>query len=491
MRSLRPICALALLLLLPTSVLAQTSPPAPPSPAPPPAEPDATVEAIVSVDPNAARRQALFDAGFVALVEGNLATAERAFGEAAALPGDPAMTAVADSFVERVQRLRERRRMEEDAQLRTSTAARTSRDQGRTERIALLGASTALGLGLYGWTLPQVLGVDPNSSTRGFVGLYMLTSASAFIVPYLLVRHEPISPGQANLAFYGGTRGIWYGVLLGSVLAGELGPTRRTRGWHASMLLGSMAGMMGGYYFGRSAQLTAGEARTMAAVGDLGLAMGFGAGFILRLHGNQPPCGFEFSDPACFQRDKTPDEQSRGMAAAGLVGAGLGLGGGYYLARRRDNTWGDGEVLRGSSLLGVWLAIGVADLTRMDFDFDNRALMGMMMGGGTLGLAVGDRLVRNTNFTPGQSMLIDLSMISGGLLGAGTAYLVSKDDDGPYLMASAVGAMVGFGLSYWGFHDSPESRTTRRLSGLPGRGVTLLPTVGAHGQRGLSLAGMF
>jgi hypothetical protein len=257
------------------------------------------------------------------------------------------------------------------------------------------------------------------------------------------------------------------------------------------MLFGSIAGMVGGYHLASAAQLTPGEARTMAADGDLGLAFGFGAGFLLRFGGGPRVCPPEFSGSFCFPNPDA-DSRSRKMAASGLIGSSLGLVGGYLLARHRDNTWGDGEVLRAGTLLGVWSGIGLAEVAKTSLDPTNRPFTGALMAGGTLGLFVGDHLVRSTDFTPGQAILIDLSMVSGGLVGAGTTYLITKDGpNSPYFLGSSLGAMIGFGLSYWRLHDAPESATTRRLSGLAPSGVALVPTAGARGERGVALAGLF
>jgi hypothetical protein len=179
------------------------------------------------------------------------------------------------------------------------------------------------------------------------------------------------------------------------------------------------------------------------------------------------------------------------MALMGLFGSGLGLTGGYFLGKNSENSWGDGEVLRAGTLLGVWSAFGLADVARTEVALTNRAFTATLMAGGVAGLLVGDRLVKNTNFTVGQSMLIDLSMISGGLLGAGTTFLFPGDESKkPYVMASAIGSITGFGLAYWGFHDSPEGPASRRLSRLS-RGVAVLPSAGPQGQRGLTVAGLF
>src|SRR6185295_10816383 len=114
------------------------------------------------------------------------------------------------------------------------------------------------------------------------------------------------------LAFYGGTRGAWHGLLLGSLFAGILSPDHHFGAWNASMLLGSVAGTVGGYGLAAGDRLTPGQARTIAAVGDFGLLSGFGAGFLLKL-----------------DRKDSGDAEARGMAAAGLLGTTAGLAGGY------------------------------------------------------------------------------------------------------------------------------------------------------------------
>ena len=88
--------------------------------------------------------------------------------------------------------------------------------------------------------------------------------------------------GQANLVLYGGTRGIWHGVMAGALLGGQPHDTTGARAWATSMLLGSAAELTGGYLLAGRTGMTAGHARTMAALGDFGLLWGVGAGYLLR-----------------------------------------------------------------------------------------------------------------------------------------------------------------------------------------------------------------
>jgi hypothetical protein len=444
-----------------------------------PADPDAG-----RVAPGTGKREALFDIAVAALVHGDLDVSERAFMDAAAVPGDPVRTAVAASFAERVRRLRIQRVrsqpfVPDDGTGRAEpslTAAVPRRPPMETsQRTTVLGVTSLLGVTLYGWTLPVALGLSAGESARTLLGVYMLTSASAFVGPYLLTRNRPVSAGQANLVFYGGTRGIWHGVLAGALLLGDMSPDRRPRAWAASMLLGSATELVGGFLLAGQTRMTAGHARTMAALGDFGLLWGVAGGYFLR-----------FPDRA------TVDQQSRGMATSTLVGSALGLTGGYLLGRRREHSWGDGEVLRMSGFVGGLVGLGAADLFDLNMDFRDRRISTLAVVGSVLGLAVGDRLTRNTEFSPSQSMILDLAAVAGGLAATGIAYVVTPQaDDGsvdpPVVMTAALGSAAAFSLGYWALHDRPAGRPRPRLA--PQLGV--LPTLGTRGERGLALSGRF
>src|SRR3954463_296826 len=162
----------------------------------------------------------------------------------------------------------------------------------------------------------------------------MMTAAASFVVPYMLTSDRPVSDAQVNLGFYGASRGIWHGVLAGSLIAGDLTPDHRSRAWAASMVTGSLTELLLGYHLAPVLTPTAGQAHTVAALGDFGLMLGFGTGYLLR-----------------FDQRDTADQQARAMAAAGLIGSVVGLGAGYTLSRLRDNSWGDAEVLRTSWIL--------------------------------------------------------------------------------------------------------------------------------------------
>jgi drug/metabolite transporter (DMT)-like permease len=72
------------------------------------------------------------------------------------------------------------------------------------------------------------------------------------------------------------------------------------------------------------------------------------------------------------------------------------------------------------------------------------------LAGATLGLTVGDRMVHKTDFSFGQSVIVDLTSIGGGLLGLGTSMLArgSSGSEKVQWAASAAGTVVGYTVGY-------------------------------------------
>lgn len=445
--------------------------PEPPPPAPPPPEPPpTTAPGAPAADP---ALQALYDRAIAALLAGNLMAAEMTFEELASRTADSGAAAQARALAARVRALAMDR-----ALARQRAAPGDEPSPGRPDqrgRTAFLATTTALGLAAWGWMLPTALDLDPGSDDRAFIGLYMVTAASAFVAPYFTTRSAPVTWGQTNLAFYGGTRGLEWGVLAASIVMGDLDGDRAPA---ASMLLGSIAGLVGGYAWAGAADMSPGEARLVALGGDAGLFFGFGLGHVL---------GLDEQNRSFDERDS--DRQARKMATMGLLGGAAGVAGGYLFGRDRGLTWGDGEVMRMSAVVGAWTGLTVAVLG----DLDSRPGVGLAMAGSAGALVGAAALVRDTRFTFAQALLVDLSTVAGGLGAAGITFLVSESDSPkPYFVAGTLGASAGFALSYFAFHDHAEGRAATWLRRHMGTTrVGLVPQFGRRGERGLALGGLF
>jgi hypothetical protein len=466
---------IALVTLLPAAAsragAAQAAPPPTPAAAPTP-------------DPQAAAREASFDVAFRALVAGDLDQAERAFLSAAALPGEPAARAVAMSFAARVRALRATRLATAPSPSPQTAGAVPSASPSPVSspitatdnagHVPFLLTTTVLGLAVDGWALPGVLGIHAGESPRTFVGLYMVAGASSFLLPFLATRGDAVSAGQANWAFYGGTRGTIFGLLAAKVIAGDVSTDHQYGVFAGSLIAGNVLGLTAGTLLGDRLQISPGQAHTTGVVGDFGLGLGFGFAFLL---------GFD-------NADNTADQRARRIGASALIGVAGGIFGGYRLARARDNSWGDAEVMRATGLVGVLAGAAVAD----GFSTSRRPTAAMVMTGGVVGAFLGDRLIVGTDFSVGQSIIVDLATVAGGLAGAGLLYLFSPRgwSERPFLVAATIGAATGLGVSYWAFKDRSSDRAAGSSSpDAAGLHYSLLPMLGPSGLHGVTLGAAF
>ncbi len=434
------------------------------------AAPPAILSPVHAQEPVVEEQVALDADGRLLRIDADLAAALGLFGDLTNVR-EVLLFRSADGYVLEITRrragvlVRERRPLAEDevAELRAAVTRRLAERApsalvDRSGRYLLLGTSTAAGLGLYGWAVPYALGVD---DTKGQVALYMLISAASFFGPWLWSEDQPVSLGMANGAFWGATRGIVHGIGLHRVIAGEepefgtclpddFACFERTdeerdawqRGRVASMLAGSVVEGIGALAWARSARATAGDAHLVGVSSDLGAGGAVALGVALGL-----------------------EDDAAALWGLTLAGAATGIGGGVLHRARRDYSWGDAEVFRTTALLGAYAGVAMAEIGGAT---GPRPHAGLGLAGGTLGLFVGDRLVRGRDITAGQGLLVDLGTVAGGLLGLGVAVLVADDAavDGRLHMAlSALGAGLGFGAT---FATLPDPRPGDRFDRGPG-----------------------
>jgi hypothetical protein len=299
-------------------------------------------------------------------------------------------------------------------------------------RNLLLTQTALLGFTFYGSLVPTMLGVDDGSTGAG---LYLLTAGTSFFLPYVLTQDQNVTRGMATLSGYGASRGLAHGFLLYQMVSGDeedrsyeddiyVDHDSGERTASALALLTSVAEGVGGYLWARNEGLTVGEVTAVALGGDYGLAGGLALAYVVGTEG--------IAEPAA--------------AAMGLAGSAAGITGGRWLAARRDYTGGDAGVMYTSGVVGTLAGLALADVVGLE----ERPLVTVGMLGAGAGLYLGDRLVRDTDFSTSQASLNALGAGMGGLAGLGTAILVGGDDvDGTaVLTGTAAGALAGFALTY-------------------------------------------
>jgi hypothetical protein len=334
-------------------------------------------------------------------------------------------------------------------------------DQSRDGRYALLVGTTVMGLSLYGPALPILANTHDSKSA---VGLYMLGAGASFFVPYALTRDNAVTWGMTDAWWYGATRGSLHGLFAYYLLAGSPSSTD-TQAVFGSLTLGSLAEGTAFAVWAQQTNASSGLTHTM------GLGADFGTGYSLGVTSLVLP---------------RSDLHATWGAAASLTGAGLGYVGGWWYGELRNPTWGDAEVMRAAGMLGAYTA--VTPLLLGDVK-DWQPYVGAAMLGSAAAFVVTDRLLVDHHFTAGQGIVTELSMVAGGLTGAGLGYLVAPSGDssttGKIVITGAVlGGAAGFAIAYLGLE------TTVRPAGASPITLQLTPDL-TPGRRGVAIAGRF
>lgn len=303
----------------------------------------------------------------------------------------------------------------------------------QTGRSSLIAISSAVGLGYYG---PAVLTLlDPDNEGFGF-GMYMLSAAGGFAVPYFLTRNKEVTEAEFIMAGYGQTRGILHGMLLPLMFDEE--PHFKTH--FALGLVGSIAESIGGYQWAKKKQFNVGQAFTIGTYGDFGMGIGMGLAHSFGLYDSS--------------------STNFAVAASAYIGAAGGLILGNHLSKKDYYTFGDAWMLSSAGVLGAYLPFSLLSILP---DLDPRAFTFAASLGAAGGLLVGDRIAQKYDFSNRQGIYIGLSEMAGGLVGAGVGFLLSgmtfqnhdflESENMAQVVAicSGLGALAGFGLSVSNF----------------------------------------
>jgi hypothetical protein len=315
-------------------------------------------------------------------------------------------------------------------------------------RPAMLVMNTLTGLGYYGWTVPVSLGIEDE---KAFVGMYMLSAATAFYLPYKITENKDVSLGQASFTFYGQSRFGLHGFLLASSLSKRVNyddyvnyddpnymyneydyqrydraREKQDRAYFSMSILGSVAGGIAGYNLAGKWDYSGGSTSIFQMGGDVGTIS-----------------GLLLSDVFGFW-DK-PENNAMAATTLGMSIAGMGVG--KYLGDTKSFTLGDAIVYRSTILASCMVPVTVIRYFDPD-DFTPYAI------GGLAGIAAGGYLgwksTLNRDFSASEGVFVALGELAGGLLGAGLGFLVAPDIDdlGVILTTSTLGALGGYALMY-------------------------------------------
>jgi hypothetical protein len=308
-------------------------------------------------------------------------------------------------------------------------------------RPLFVATTTATCFGFYGWAVPYLF-MD-GASSEAVTGTYLLISSGGTFIPLYVTRNRPVSMGASLMSWYGMSRGALHGALLPYVLSDDPGNKAPVGGAFALSIVEGIAG----FEWASRSGMTEGRAATINNLADFGTLYGLG-----------------FADLA--------DANRQTASAATLAGAGAGLAIGALYARGRDHTYGDASVMRTAGWVGGYLALSIEAAAAQD-DWSKSTTAAAMVGSAA-GLVVGHGLVKRTDFSFGQGVMVDLCTASGWLFGLGTAYLASSSgglDESVFWLSTGVGTVagyaVGYGVSAKSARRAAADRTSWRLDVVP------------------------
>ncbi len=351
--------------------------------------------------------------------------------------------------------------------LRSDLASRLelagSVDPGSQEgRGGLVLGQTLLGLGYHGWAVPVILDVN---SGQAAVASYLLTAGATFLVPYRLTRNRGVLEVHRDLAWYGGTRGIGAGLMLGDMIV-DRDSSDRGRVMIAGGLLLGWGGSFGGFAGADRWLPSDGSASLWAALGDLGFAAGAASAYVAGPYASRTVT--EVINPGTPEEFTTEESRTRNRPlghAMTLAGGAAGLAAGKMLDGRIPMTEGTVTVLRSAGILGAQTGF---TLGRAISD-EGRVVMAGGLAGALGGTALGAPFLRERHFTNGEGLLIAAGHLGGGAFAAGVTYLILEEiDEHPviYLATSTLGSALGSGLVFRGLNPGsdipPLGRDARR-----------------------------
>jgi hypothetical protein len=204
-------------------------------------------------------------------------------------------------------------------------------------RGGMIVNSAILSLGYHGWAIP----VATKAEGSGAGALYFLVGAAGVLVPYLATDRANVTRADAQMYFYGGSRGIWHGMTIYYMTAGKEPTENGPVGWGSAFGIGES---ILGYLWAEKSRMTEGESSVIGVGGDFGIAMS------AALTG-----GYDLWD-----EEETVAEAGAYCAAGSVIGVVAGK----QLADHGDYSRGDAFVLRSIGILGAAIPAAKRRLAR-------------------------------------------------------------------------------------------------------------------------------
>jgi hypothetical protein len=303
----------------------------------------------------------------------------------------------------------------------------------------LLWWQIPLSLGWYG---PAVVAIaDPDNGSVG-TGLYLISAAATYYIPFMLTKNSQITPAQAHMSIAYGVSGIFAGGALSALLGVD-----DYRGYCGIMLGTSISGQVSGFSWGK--RFTKPQSQMISQYSVFGMV-----------------------DLPLFIGTLAEDPDEKLFSAAALAGIGGGTYLGHRIANGKDISEGEPVLSETSGLTGMGTGIGLyVALAGKDsigeLDISGRAMCAAMLAGTAGGLYLGHKLSKGYSFTKSDGLIIQGATYGGALLGAGIGFLAAQSGTGAdkariVCGTSTLGLLGGYYLGM----KTVRNQEHKRFSGL-------------------------
>lgn len=265
------------------------------------------------------------------------------------------------------------------------------------------------------------ISLGPDDFRTG-VAIYMLTSASGFVIPLMLTKNCDVSKAHASMFLAGGMHGLYIAGALSVV--GDFNVFKNPGGLFT--VIGSGMGEYIGFQSVNRFNLSMGRGNTILLFGDFA---GAGAAGMLSLFDNWSDHKFDVKH----------------YLSISIAGFGTGLFAGASLTRNLELADGDHYIFGHCGIaggLGLLIALSWADRKEMGRISEKMYISAGLAGIG-LGSVIGYKIVQNNNFTESDGNIITLGGAAGALTGAGLVFLAGIKDARAYYTGLLIGDIAG------------------------------------------------
>lgn len=288
------------------------------------------------------------------------------------------------------------------------------------------------GLGLYGWGVPYVFGAGDT----GILGGELMSPFLAYKLTANITRNKEMNHARAQLIRWGSTIGFRYGLDINRMRNFEPFEDEFDKTTTAILMLGVPLGALAGDWVWQRSQPSTGLAFVMTFWAESGAEIMRTAHSVIETEPNED--FFFFNDSP----EKKSWDRKHNLFSA--VGYPIGMWLGYKTFNDRQYSFGDAVVIHSMGLYGWGYGAIITDLIGIDFEAKSANVIRTT---GTVMLPIlADKYMVGKNYTFGQSVLIAVGGIAGGMFTSGILALFEVTEAKTYEIAALGG--ISFGLHY-------------------------------------------